>query len=288
MKLAAMSDLHLEFGDLELPGGDILVLAGDIWTVYPMSTDKLSEKQMELKSRYIRFCREELSKYKEVIVIMGNHEHYGLCIDETPVILRRFLGEHAKNAILLDNSLHKTHNILFMGTTLWASYGCPRPEQEQIAKNLLSDCKLIYKIDVNSPDYRSLMTPRDFDKLHRKCKHWVYTASRLNPRSVKVLVTHHAPSWESHDGGRPRPTDWAYYSSMDRLFQKKHQVVMAIHGHTHRNVAYVKGLTVVGTNQRGYVGHETAADEFDPKAGEIDIRKLFLKLKAGGDYDVDK
>ena len=25
-----MSDLHLEFGDLELPGGDILVLAGDI------------------------------------------------------------------------------------------------------------------------------------------------------------------------------------------------------------------------------------------------------------------
>ena len=30
MKIELASDLHLEFGPLELPGGEVLILAGDI------------------------------------------------------------------------------------------------------------------------------------------------------------------------------------------------------------------------------------------------------------------
>ena len=77
--VSIMSDLHLEFADITLPGGDILILAGDIWLARDMTTD--GSANPDRRKRYVRFCQHELRKYARVLAITGNHESYGFCID---------------------------------------------------------------------------------------------------------------------------------------------------------------------------------------------------------------
>jgi hypothetical protein len=63
MKISIMSDLHLEFAPLSgLPGGDVLILAGDIWLVRDMRPEKNDAGSRSRRKRYVKFCREELSK----------------------------------------------------------------------------------------------------------------------------------------------------------------------------------------------------------------------------------
>jgi hypothetical protein len=41
-----MSDLHLEFADLKLPGGDILILAGDVCEAKNLKIDEYDPNQI--------------------------------------------------------------------------------------------------------------------------------------------------------------------------------------------------------------------------------------------------
>lgn len=280
MTLSIMSDLHLDFGDLELPGGDVLALAGDVFSgaVIKYGEDETASFH-HLWKRYVRFCKEELSKYKEVIFVMGNHEYYGLTIETAPHTLRSFLEKNAPNVVLLDNAKHATHNVTFFGTTLWASYGCPRADQERLIQFRLNDCKQIWTTEDGNLRTPRLMTPFDFDRLNRKAKHWLYTQVRMAGEGVKVLVTHHAPSWESHPSGDASDLDWAFYSNVQRIFGWGNSITFAVHGHTHHNVAYVQQMAVIATNQRGYAGVEKMADAFNPKWGVVPFERLLLKLK---------
>ena len=84
MRVAVISDLHLEFEDLILPGGDVLILSGDVIEARylkkdqydPMNITLPHEQSMKRHDRHYRFFVEECSKYKDVIYVMGNHEHY--------------------------------------------------------------------------------------------------------------------------------------------------------------------------------------------------------------------
>ena len=74
MKFALCSDLHLEFETIELnntEGADVLVLSGDICIAkdLPLTNTIRNEKWME----FFTHCSEQ---FKDVIYIMGNHEHY--------------------------------------------------------------------------------------------------------------------------------------------------------------------------------------------------------------------
>ena len=69
MKINVISDLHLEFADLVLPGGDVLILSGDICEAKNIKKDQYSKDAVQFKfelkrsDRYIRFFVEECVKY---------------------------------------------------------------------------------------------------------------------------------------------------------------------------------------------------------------------------------
>ena len=92
MRVSVMSDLHIDFADLELPGGDVLILSGDLCEAKSIKKDLYNpnlvllehERKDRRPDRYYRFLEEECSKkYCEVIFVFGNHEHYGSTYHKT-------------------------------------------------------------------------------------------------------------------------------------------------------------------------------------------------------------
>jgi predicted MPP superfamily phosphohydrolase len=105
MKISLVSDLHLDFGTgPELPGGQVLILAGDI-------CEYRSFKQ-GLPS-VVNFFKNECSKYEQVFMVMGNHEHYRYRLDKTHEGLKELLPANVR---LLENEFVDLEDLLvFLG-----------------------------------------------------------------------------------------------------------------------------------------------------------------------------
>jgi predicted phosphodiesterase len=81
MKIALTSDIHLEFGDwypVNPENADVLILGGDIMLANevenaPNDTDQTVAYKGHRFIEFLHNCKKE---YKDVIYIMGNHEHY--------------------------------------------------------------------------------------------------------------------------------------------------------------------------------------------------------------------
>ena len=77
MRINVVSDLHLEFSDLELPGGDVLILSGDICEAKRVKAEydvnnllnegSPSTGNFKRSDRYTRFFHEECTKYNKVL-----------------------------------------------------------------------------------------------------------------------------------------------------------------------------------------------------------------------------
>jgi Icc-related predicted phosphoesterase len=279
MLISAMSDLHLEFGDIVLPGGDVLLLAGDTWLAAPMGDDCITPRARKARECFRRFCAEELSKYQKVFLVNGNHEHYGCHWEETSDIIRKFLVQNAPNAQLLDGQAHEQFGFIFIGTTLWARYGWPDPLQMRKIQTSMSDFLSIRTTD--DAGYTRCIIPEDVYRRHIFCRRQVSLLVKKYGQKPKILITHHAPSWLSKKfSAHPHADmDWAYYSNMERTFQPKKKVLLAVHGHTHENSRYRANGTVVCSNQRGYAGYTAEAARFDPSACDITSKDLLESMK---------
>jgi Calcineurin-like phosphoesterase len=279
MLISCMSDLHLEFGDITLPGGDILILAGDTWLAAPMRDDCTSPRGMKARDRFRRFSADELSKYQKVFLVNGNHEHYGCHWSETSDIIRKFLAQNAPNATLLDDQAHEQFGFVFIGTTLWANYGFPDALQMELIRTRMSDCHSIRMTDKEG--YTRCITPKDVYDQHQTSRYKIASLVKAYPSKPKILITHHAPSWLSKKfSAYPAgDMDWAYYSNFERIMGKKNKIVLAVHGHTHDNSRYRVRGTVVCSNQRGYVGYDLGAASFDPSACDVTLPELLESLK---------
>jgi Icc-related predicted phosphoesterase len=262
MKVTSMSDLHLEFHGLgDLPGGDVLILAGDIWCVRHMwNTDKQHDW-------YRRFCDVELGKYKHVLVTTGNHESYGFCIDDQDEAVRAFLSEYAPHARLLNNEVEVIDGVAFLGSPLWAPCGARDPSAEVMIRNSMNDFVHIKK-DKGAREFR----PADAAQLHDQAVAWL--RDELPKHGCCVVFTHHAPSLLSARGSErfiDARLDDAYCSNQHGLIEANSQIAVWIHGHTHRAERYRVGQTTILANPRGYFPSESIAREFDPSAIDFTI-----------------
>jgi predicted phosphodiesterase len=123
MKISVCSDVHLEFGQLELfndDNADVLVLSGDICVAKDlMQHDPLGiMDNIGRSSRYHKFFQECSARFPHVVYVFGNHEHYNGDFATSFKQIKDNLS-YLKNLHVLDKEVFKLDDVTFIGGTLW-------------------------------------------------------------------------------------------------------------------------------------------------------------------------
>jgi len=265
MKLDIGSDLHVEFGDINLvneQGADLLILAGDI--VMLKDLDKQSERGDTARNFFQRVSAE----FPRTLYVMGNHEHYSGDFAKGPERFRTFCElHHITNITLLDKQSVEIDGYDFHGGTLWTDFNDMDTFTMHNAATAMND----YHGVKNSDDTVSWkFLPKHALRDHQRMRNYLqacmdtYRAAGRTDNRV-VVITHHAPSFNSvHEKyAHDRLMNGNFYTDMDDFILANPQVQLWIHGHMHDPFDYGLGGTRVVCNPRGYVQYESRAHEFE-------------------------
>jgi predicted phosphodiesterase len=273
MKINVISDLHLEFSDLVLPGGDVLILSGDIMearklkkTMYdPMNVLLPHEDTHKRPDRYYRFFAEECAKYQDVIYVMGNHEHYGFQFHKTWAHINEQLPD---NVHFLENECYTIEDVTFVGCTLWTDMNKEDDLTMYHMRSMMNDYKQITMHNEAKNLYHRLTPERTVETFYRS-RDYIRSVVEGRHDQKFVVVTHHSPTKMST---HPRYThdtlmNGAYSSDLSEFILDNPQIRVWTHGHTHDPFDYMVGSTRIICNPRGYKGYEQRAEDFDPTYG---------------------
>jgi len=265
MKLAIASDLHVEFGDIDLKNtqnADILVLAGDICMLKDL--DKQS-----LRGDCARgFFQRVSAEFPRILYVMGNHEHYSGDFAKGSDRFRTFCELHnITNITLLDKQSVVIDGYDFHGGTLWTDFNDMDTFTMHNAATAMND----YHSVKNSDDTVSWkFLPKHALRDHQKMRSYLQAvcdnyreAERADNRVV--VITHHAPSKGSLHEKYAHDTlmNGNFYTNMDEFILANPQIQLWIHGHMHDPFDYGVGGTRVVCNPRGYVQYEQRAQDFE-------------------------
>ena len=262
--------MHLNFQDIEMPGGDVLIMAGDIMEAGHLRKADNAKENTFLADRYRRFCNEELIKYKHVIYVCGNHEHYHNSYDDTHDRIRRELPDHVH---LLEGETVKIDDVTFFGGTFWTDMNKGDPISMSVIKQNMSDFHYIkfgngIRVDTMYGDsyWTSKFTPAYAKGIFHETVEKLKNFAEANPDEKIVVVSHHAPTELSIDDYYKDEyhMNGAYHSRLSDFILDHPNIKAWVHGHVHCKKDYMVGDTRVLCNPRGYKGYETIADEFDP------------------------
>lgn len=246
MKIAYCSDLHLEFEPITLnndENADVLVLAGDICVA------KHFDSRPNLTESYKQFFEDCSKKFKHIIYVIGNHEHYHYVFNDTHKQLLQNLG-HVPNFHILNNQTVTIDDITFVGGTMWTNMNDSDSFTMQAIVPCMPDWRIIKYFDGdNYRKYTPELSVKEFDLTVQ------YINIVTNPKEQKfVVVTHHSPSHQScHEKWRGDTIgNGAFHTNLDEFITYRPQIKAWIHGHTHDPSEYVIGETKIGCNPRGY------------------------------------
>jgi len=264
MNISFISDLHLEFADLTIPGGDVLILAGDVCeakNIRPELYQKDQPFNTKRQDRYARFFMEELVKYQRVLYVMGNHEHYGMIFDDTHDLLKSLVPN---NVTVLEKQHVIIDNVIFLGGSLWTDFNNNDPLTMWDVPRNMNDFSVIKKLDADLGSVKRLRAEHVLKEFNDTLQ---YFASVLdaNINVPTVVITHHAPSKQSiNEKFRSEHImNGGFASNLDNFILKYPQITHWIHGHMHDPVDYHIGNTQILSNPRGYTGYERQANLFD-------------------------
>lgn len=225
------SDIHLEQNGIQdpfsiiRPVSPILVLAGDIGSLYDMS---------QLKDFLSKVCE----RFQHVIYVIGNHEYYKTlaCRRGVPMgDLRQralSLSRQIENLHVLDRKTVRINNIIFAGATFWSAIEAGGHYPEYIRRSL----------NVDKRTYRAL---------HRRDAKWILriiNSVGKNDDEKLAIITHYPPSMKTLRTLGTKNEEF-YASNREDLLKKN--VGVWIYGHTHHNKDFmVNGIRLV-SNQKG-------------------------------------
>jgi Icc-related predicted phosphoesterase len=252
MKINLVSDLHLDISKhLELPGGEVLIVAGDAFESRDYireyhSTHIIGERRTPCTDFFIDQC----AKYDKVFYVLGNHEFYNGKTWKVANELRQVLP---KNVTLLDDSKEEYNGVTFIGSTLWTDCDKADPLKMMIARTAMNDYRRITHCD-EFGNYRKLH-PSDTVKMFVKSKRFIEES--LVGVEKAVVVTHHGPSWWSiPDEYIGYDNNHCYVSDLHEFIMDRPQIRAWCHGHVHTACSYDIGTTTVHCNPRGYQPYE--------------------------------
>lgn len=279
MKIHLVSDLHLEFNDLTLPGGEVLLLAGDVCEAIELGKKnydpnrKLPKTAKMRVDRFLRFFNEEVTKYQKVFYIAGNHEYWRSKLHKVHDIMRKAVPS---NTTVLDKDCFEYNGVLFVGATLWTNFNKRDPMTVQRSAQVMNDYQYI-TVKKNGI-YRKLIESDVYeDHIHAmaRIEQFLKTNNETDQLPV-VLMTHHAPSTQSIPiwYRNKYEMNGNYASDLSNMILDNPLIKVWVHGHTHESFQYQIGDTWVLCNPRGYYGHESRAMNFDVLEFEIENGKV--------------
>jgi predicted phosphodiesterase len=297
MKIALASDVHLEFGPLQLDNtdnADVLILSGDICVARDLSDRDVHNLLGEhTKShRYHMFFENCAAQFKDVIYIVGNHEHYHGDYATSISHLKSKLS-YLKNLHVLEKETITLGDVTFVCGTLWTDMNKEDPSTLYSIRGMMNDYRQIknslrmvtfkgHRPNPEHPDDPSqdivtfherpaTFTPEDSVEDHKAMLAVIRAAVAENPAGKFVVVGHHSPSKLST---KPQYQDdvivnGAYSSDLSEFMLDYPQIKMWTHGHTHHNFDYMIGECRVVCNPRGYDGYEQQAADWQLQTFEV-------------------
>jgi predicted phosphohydrolase len=261
MRIHYMSDVHLEFGALDkpLPEGDVVILAGDITLLAALDPAKADPRARRVRESTHSFFEAVAKRFRKVVYLMGNHEHYGFCIDDSADAVRHYFP----GVTLLENAhIALGNDTLLCGATLWTDMGGNDPQMEQMVQRAMSD---FYVIEKRDGDGLRSFRPSDARALFAASLSYIKELADANRDKQLVVATHHAPSkLGTASSQRTSRVNPAYFTDLTAFIEDRPNIGVWIHGHTHVQTEYAIGRCRVLSNARGYTGREPAAARFDP------------------------
>lgn len=298
MKIAIASDIHTEFGSIELKNdqqADVLILAGDICTA---KVFKHKPKERAAVRQFFENCAFE---FKHVIYVMGNHEHYDYDIANTYELLKYELSP-LTNIHLLEKETIEINGVTFIGGTLWTNMNNSDSLTLWHNSRAMNDFRLIKNsnksvqhknvIYAKNPDGSGMhlknadgslvvervdfydkparWSPEDSVEEHNKMVDYIKIVAQDKTKKY-VVVSHHAPSAFSVAECYKHDTlmNGAFYSDLTELILDHQQIKLWVHGHMHNKFDYNINETRVICNPRGYINYEPQADTFQLKYVEV-------------------
>ncbi len=265
MNITLVSDLHLDISKhLEMPGGDVLIIAGDACEARELVKEHHSTKTLPYTGGSFPcydFFNIECAKYKKVFYVMGNHEHYHGKFWKTKTELERVLPSNIR---LLENECEEYEGVLFVGATLWTDMNKGDPITLHMIKDYMNDYRVI---TYHYPQYNAYhkMRPADTVKMHYESKNYIEQTVKAHADKPVVVITHMAPTFMSVNEKyrHEEKSNGAYCSDLSNLILDNPNIRAWVHGHVHDPVQYDVGTCRVHCNPRGYLPWEDG-NGFEP------------------------
>jgi Icc-related predicted phosphoesterase len=271
MKITPVSDLHLEFGDLELENtqdADLLILGGDILIAQDLhdhrpvvsdvqqsiisKTSNLGTRQL-IAMRFRNFLKRVSDRFPHVIYIAGNHEFYHGKYPDAYDYIRNEVA-NINNLYFLEQEYKRIDDVIFIGGTLWTDMNRRDPLTISACADMMNDYRTIR---MPSKGYAKL-TPEVTIRQHNLTVNYIKRILADNPNEKTVVVGHHAPTKLSCKPKYEKDhlLNGAYSSDLSEIMLNNPQIKLWTHGHTHDCFDYTIGTCRVVCNPRGYVGYE--------------------------------
>jgi len=237
MKIQILSDLHVDhkknydlFNNRFHARADTLIIAGDI---HPHNSENYDT--------FIKNCL--LPKWKNVIIIPGNHEFYGSTFDDEKFghFIKLYENSDGHKVHYCNNHILEIEDTQFICSTLWSHIG-------------LSN---VYKIQHMLNDYHEIrgLTVDIVNEIHMINKNFLIDSLLQVPNEKRcIVVTHHVPSfnlisprWRSDD------LNEAFSADLDTIIMTySDKISHWIHGHSHDSIDKILDGVRFIRNPMGY------------------------------------
>jgi len=265
MKIKLVSDLHLEFSDINITNDDkcdVLILSGDIMVAQdlhdhaaadfnPYSSGALADlgRKMQRVARFRDFLKRCSFQFPHVVYVAGNHEFYHGKFYAGIDYLREECAKYP-NIYFLECDTKVIDDVTFIGATLWTDMNKGDPMTMHAIEGMMNDFRIIR----NDKREFARMSARDVvDRHARTLKYFRTVLAEQHDRKF-VVVGHHSPSFQS---AHPMYKDQylmngGYHSDLSEFIMDHPQIKLWTHGHTHHPFDYMIGETRIVCNPRGY------------------------------------
>jgi predicted MPP superfamily phosphohydrolase len=238
----------------------VLIIAGDLGTARRVN-------------RITTFLGLVVPRFKHVIYVFGNHEHYGGDINTTETIVLDALRESTVDMSKLtvagnEVAAVEIGGVQFYAATLWTDYDKGNLHTANLVSRYITDHKVI---QCGQASFSTEMARVIHDKS------MVVLGSLLagKDNSRTVVVTHHLPSYEAvneeYKFGDPttRTLNAAFATNLDD-FIIEHKPALWAFGHTHIGYLGKVGDTKLVCNPLGY------PNESNDRSGRFDKTTVYV------------